>query len=298
MRDLVFIYAITWNTFQRTNRLIEIKFQDIFIVHNSNRGKKRNGRVYHLKYYGKILLINVWIPVFNGNFRQRKRKYTRQKIRIKPNVYEIEFISWLWINETTREKESFFFYHDDCCCSVSKKGWFRSSLLALDVDSVKLVMSIITDEFCVESMSGVWLGSSRSGHDSLAVSLTFMRSFKAFKAFCLKWKFRSLVSYLYSSEIRIHVRGHKCQGIHFWWYVFMAMSSTFLLFRWTNLRLSASAASGPGIVIVRPDDEATLYFFTNGLHNFNWTNMPKIVLANILIIGAIGEGKKLKQWME
>jgi hypothetical protein len=35
----------------------------------------------------------------------------------------------------------------------------------------------------------------------------------------------------------------------------------------TYLRLSASAASGPGIVIVILDGEATLYFFTNGLHN-------------------------------
>jgi hypothetical protein len=62
----------------------------------------------------------------------------------------------------------------------------------------------------------------------------------------------------------------------------------------TNLRRSASAASAPGIVIVTLDDEAALYFLTNGLHNFNLTNNSKIVFAKILIIGAIGGGKKLK----
>jgi len=41
----------------------------------------------------------------------------------------------------------------------------------------------------------------------------------------------------------------------------------------TNLRLSASAASAPGIVIVILDGEATLYFLTNGLHNLIVTNI-------------------------
>jgi hypothetical protein len=62
----------------------------------------------------------------------------------------------------------------------------------------------------------------------------------------------------------------------------------------TNLRLSASAASGPGIVIVIPDGAATLYFLIYGLHNFIFTNISKIVLAKTLIIGAIIDGKKLK----
>jgi hypothetical protein len=62
----------------------------------------------------------------------------------------------------------------------------------------------------------------------------------------------------------------------------------------TNLRLSSSAASGPGIVIVILDDEATLYFLTNGLHNLIFTNISKIVFANTLMTGDIGGGKKLK----
>ena len=61
----------------------------------------------------------------------------------------------------------------------------------------------------------------------------------------------------------------------------------------TYFRRSASAASGPGIVMVILDGEATLYFFTNGLQIFNLTNISKIVLAKTLIIGAIGDGKKL-----
>jgi hypothetical protein len=61
----------------------------------------------------------------------------------------------------------------------------------------------------------------------------------------------------------------------------------------TNLRLSASAASGPGIVIVILDGAATLYFLINGLHNFIFTSNSKIVLAKTLIIGEIIDGKKL-----
>jgi uncharacterized protein involved in copper resistance len=61
----------------------------------------------------------------------------------------------------------------------------------------------------------------------------------------------------------------------------------------TNLRRSASAVSGPGIVIVIFDDEATLYFLTNGLHSLIFTSNSKIVLAKRLIIGAIIDGKKL-----
>jgi hypothetical protein len=62
----------------------------------------------------------------------------------------------------------------------------------------------------------------------------------------------------------------------------------------TNLRLSASAASGPGIVIVILDGEATLYFLINGLHNLILTNISNIVFAKTLIIGEIGDGKKLE----
>jgi hypothetical protein len=62
----------------------------------------------------------------------------------------------------------------------------------------------------------------------------------------------------------------------------------------TNLLLSASAASGPGIVIAILDGEATLYFLTNGLHILILTNISKIVFAKTLITGDIGGGKKLK----
>ncbi len=65
-------------------------------------------------------------------------------------------------------------------------------------------------------------------------------------------------------------------------------------FEQTNLRRSASAASAPGIVIVILDDEATLYFLTNGLHNLILTNISNIVLAKTLMTGDIGGGKKLK----
>jgi hypothetical protein len=67
--------------------------------------------------------------------------------------------------------------------------------------------------------------------------------------------------------------------------------------RSTNLRRSASAASGPGMVIVILDDEATLYFLANGLHSLILTNNSKIVLAKILIIGEMIDGKKLKEFI-
>ena len=41
------------------------------------------------------------------------------------------------------------------------------------------------------------------------------------------------------------------------------------------------------------DGEATLYFFTNGLQMFSLTKISKIVLAKTLMIGAMGDGKKL-----
>ncbi len=41
---------------------------------------------------------------------------------------------------------------------------------------------------------------------------------------------------------------------------------------------------------------ATLYFLTNGLHNFSLTNNSKLVFAKTLITGEIGGGKKLEQW--
>ena len=61
------------------------------------------------------------------------------------------------------------------------------------------------------------------------------------------------------------------------------------------LRRSASAASGPGMVIVILDGAATLYFFTNGLHNLIFTNNSKVVFAKTLITGEIIEGKKLEE---
>lgn len=61
------------------------------------------------------------------------------------------------------------------------------------------------------------------------------------------------------------------------------------------LRRSASAASGPGMVIVILDGAATLYFFTNGLHSLIFTNISKIVFAKTLITGEIIEGKKLEE---
>jgi hypothetical protein len=61
----------------------------------------------------------------------------------------------------------------------------------------------------------------------------------------------------------------------------------------TNLRRSASAASGPGIVIVIIGVDDTLCFLMKGLHSFILTNISNIVLAKTLMIGAIGDGKKL-----
>lgn len=62
----------------------------------------------------------------------------------------------------------------------------------------------------------------------------------------------------------------------------------------SNLRRSVSAASAPGIVIVRLDVEPTLYFFTKGLHNLIFTKISNIVLAKTLTTGEIGGGKKLQ----
>jgi hypothetical protein len=74
--------------------------------------------------------------------------------------------------------------------------------------------------------------------------------------------------------------------------------SNFKFIEWkifcSNLRLSASAASGPGIVIVILDGDPTLYFLTYGLHNLILTSISNIVLAKTLIIGEIGDGKKLE----
>ena len=62
----------------------------------------------------------------------------------------------------------------------------------------------------------------------------------------------------------------------------------------SNLRRSLSAASAPGIVIVRLDVEPTLYFFSKGLHNLIFTKISNIVLAKTLTTGEMGGGKKLQ----
>lgn len=47
--------------------------------------------------------------------------------------------------------------------------------------------------------------------------------------------------------------------------------------------------------MVRLDVEATLYFFTKGLHNLILTKISNIVLAKTLTTGEIGGGKKLQE---
>ncbi len=141
-----------WAFFSDKNTMIHIK-KEIQIMSNLEWRKKKSENLYL-------------------SFLFKQEIWRRRRSRRKEKKNEICFLLYKVVKETIIN------VYDVVCC------WFKSSFIW------EFFISIMIEEFsvsCVGGNNGVWWTSSISGQDSDGISFDFIRSFKAFNAFCLKW---------------------------------------------------------------------------------------------------------------